>query len=54
MAQRQQSLATAILKDPAVDSLTSFIGIDGTNATINSGRMQINLKPLKIAATAFP
>ena len=47
MAQRQQSLATAILKDPAVDSLTSFIGIDGTNATINSGRLQINLKPLK-------
>ena len=47
MAQRQQSLATAILKDPAVDSLTSFIGIDGTNATINSGRVQINLKPLK-------
>ena len=47
MAQRQQALATAILKDPAVESLTSFIGIDGTNATINSGRMQINLKPLK-------
>ena len=47
MAQRQQSLSTVILKDPAVESLTSFIGIDGTNATINSGRMQINLKPLK-------
>jgi multidrug efflux pump len=47
MAQRQQALATAVLKDPAVESLTSFIGIDGTNATINSGRMQINLKPLK-------
>src|SRR6202007_2599165 len=47
MAQRQQALASVILKDPAVDSLSSFIGIDGTNATINSGRIQINLKPLK-------
>jgi multidrug efflux pump len=47
MSQRQQSLASAILKDPAVESLSSFIGIDGTNATINSGRIQINLKPLK-------
>jgi multidrug efflux pump len=47
MAQRQQSLARVILKDPAVDSLSSFIGIDGTNATINSGRVQINLKPVK-------
>ena len=47
MGQRQQALATVILKDPAVESLCSFIGIDGTNATINSGRIQINLKPLK-------
>ena len=35
-----------ILKDPAVESLSSFIGIDGTNTTLNSGRIQINLKPL--------
>jgi multidrug efflux pump len=47
MAQRQQDLASVILKDPAVESISSFIGIDGTNATINSGRIQINLKPLK-------
>ncbi len=47
MSQRQQALASVILKDPAVESLSSFIGIDGTNATINSGRIQINLKPLK-------
>ena len=36
-----------ILKDPAVESLSSFIGIDGTNTTLNSGRIQINLKPLE-------
>ncbi len=46
MAQRQQVLADIILKDPAVESLTSFVGVDGTNATLNQGRMQINLKPL--------
>jgi multidrug efflux pump len=46
MSQRQQALAHTILKDPAVASLSSFIGIDGTNATINSGRIQINLKPV--------
>ena len=34
-----------ILKDPAVESLSSFIGVDGTNTTLNSGRIQINLKP---------
>ena len=45
MAQRQQALAQVILQDPDVDSLSSFIGIDGTNTTVNSGRMQINLKP---------
>ena len=47
MAERQQALAKVILEDPAVDSLSSFIGIDGTNTTINSGRIQINLKPLE-------
>jgi len=46
MAQHQQALADVILKDPAVESLSSFIGIDGTNITLNSGRIQINLKPL--------
>jgi multidrug efflux pump len=45
MAQRQQALAQVILKDPGVDSLSSFIGIDGVNTTPNSGRIQINLKP---------
>ena len=47
MAQRQQALASVILQDPAVESLSSFIGIDGTNTTINSGRIQINLKSLE-------
>jgi len=47
MAQRQQALAQVILKDPAVDSLSSFIGVDGINATLNSGRILINLKPLE-------
>jgi len=46
MAERQQELAQRIAKDPAVASLSSFIGVDGTNATLNSGRIQINLKPL--------
>jgi len=45
MAERQQKLADIILRDPAVDSLSSYIGVDGTNATLNSGRMLINLKP---------
>jgi multidrug efflux pump len=45
MAERQQALAAAILKDPDVESLSSFIGVDGTNATLNSGRIMINLKP---------
>jgi len=45
MADRQQALAAAILKDPDVDSLSSFIGVDGTNVTLNSGRLLINLKP---------
>ncbi|HEY3202599.1 MAG TPA: MdtB/MuxB family multidrug efflux RND transporter permease subunit [Thermoanaerobaculia bacterium] len=47
MADRQRALARIILQDPAVASLSSFIGIDGTNTTVNSGRIQINLKPLK-------
>ncbi len=54
MAERQQALAQVILKDPAVDSLSSFIGADGINTTLNSGRFLINLKPLaerKISAT---
>ncbi len=47
MTNLQQRLATVILKDPAVDSLSSFIGVDGTNTTLNSGRIQINLKPVE-------
>jgi multidrug efflux pump len=46
MAEKQQALAKAVLEDPAVESLSSFIGADGTNTTTNSGRMSINLKPL--------
>ena len=46
MAERQQKLAQVILRDPSVESLSSFIGVDGTNTTMNSGRIQINLKPL--------
>ncbi len=47
MSQKQQELAKVILQDPAVQSLSSFIGADGTNTTLNSGRMSINLKPLE-------
>ncbi|MGA3023220.1 MAG: efflux RND transporter permease subunit [Bryobacteraceae bacterium] len=47
MGRRQQQLAKVILKDPAVESLSSFIGVDGTNLTPNSGRIQITLKPLE-------
>jgi multidrug efflux pump len=46
MALRQQQLADVVLKDPAVESLSSFIGVDGTDTTLNTGRIQINLKPL--------
>ena len=46
MTKAQQELAKIILQDPAVESLSSFIGADGTNTTLNSGRMSINLKPL--------
>ncbi|MGA8013490.1 MAG: multidrug efflux RND transporter permease subunit [Candidatus Acidiferrales bacterium] len=45
MSERQQALAAVILKDPDVVSLSSFIGVDGTNMTPNSGRIQINLRP---------
>jgi multidrug efflux pump len=48
MSERQQELSKAILKDPAVESLSSFIGVDGTNTTLNSGRILINLKPLEV------
>ena len=54
MADRQQAVAAVILKDPAVESLSSFIGIDGTNTTLNTGRIQVNLTPLdqrKISAS---
>jgi multidrug efflux pump len=54
MAERQQELAKVILADPAVESLSSFIGADGTNTTTNSGRVSINLKALsdrKISAS---
>ncbi len=47
MAEKQQALAGVILQDPAVESLSSFIGVDGTNSTINTGRIQINLKPIE-------
>jgi multidrug efflux pump len=46
MSRLQQRLAAVVLQDPAVDSLSSFIGVDGANTTLNSGRIQINLKPL--------
>ncbi|MCL7421256.1 MAG: MdtB/MuxB family multidrug efflux RND transporter permease subunit [Methylobacter sp.] len=46
MARRQQALAKVVLADPAVDNLSSFIGVDGTNPTLNSGRFLITLKPL--------
>ncbi len=48
MAQKQRQLASVILRDPAVESLSSFIGADGTNTTLNSGRISINLKPIEV------
>ena len=54
MSRQQQLLTKIILQDPAVDNLSSFIGIDGTNTTLNSGRILINLKPIatrKISAS---
>ena len=57
MSEKQQQLAAVILQDPAVESLSSFIGIDGINTTLNSGRLLINLKPLAerddVAATTI-
>jgi multidrug efflux pump len=47
VSERQQALAAEILKDPAVESLSSFIGIDGQNVSLNTGRVQIVLKPLE-------
>ncbi|EOC1288337.1 MdtB/MuxB family multidrug efflux RND transporter permease subunit [Cronobacter muytjensii] len=47
MAERQRAVADVILKDPAVESMTSFVGVDGTNPSLNSARLQINLKPLE-------
>jgi multidrug efflux pump len=52
MSLRQQQLAQVILKDPDVASLSSFIGVDGTNPTLNSGRIQINLKPRSDRSTS--
>ncbi len=46
MAERQQALARALLEEPAVESLSSFIGVDGVNSTLNRGRIYLNLKPL--------
>jgi multidrug efflux pump len=54
MSRLQQGVVQTILRDPAVESLSSFIGVDGTNTTLNSGRVQMNLKPLaqrKISAS---
>jgi multidrug efflux pump len=48
MEKKQQQLAHVVLQDPAVESISSFIGADGTNTTLNSGRMSINLKPLNV------
>ena len=45
LVERQTALAAAVMKDPDVESVSSFIGVDGTNVTLNSGRMMINLKP---------
>src|SRR5579863_904428 len=52
MSDRQQPLSKIILKDPAADRRGSFIGIDGTNTTLNTGRIQINLKELEVRKTS--
>lgn len=54
MGRRQQELAHVILQDPDVESLSSFIGVDGVNTTMNSGRIQINLKPLEDRKSRAP
>ncbi|MDR3528799.1 MAG: efflux RND transporter permease subunit, partial [Rhizomicrobium sp.] len=53
MSKRQTALATEILKDPDVAGLSSFIGVDGTNTTLNSGRFLINLKPKSDRGSSF-
>jgi multidrug efflux pump len=53
MSSRQQAMSRIILQDPSVQSLTSFIGADGINTTLNSGRIQINLKPLDERVPAY-
>jgi multidrug efflux pump len=52
MAERQEAVARAILEDPDVESLSSFIGVDGTNTTLNSGRIQINLRDREKRSTS--
>ncbi len=54
MSDRQRALADALLQDPAVESIASFIGVDGVNATLNSGRMQIQLKAHSQRETDLP
>ncbi len=54
MSRRQQAVAEAILEDPNVDTVSSFIGIDGTNTTLNSGRISIALKPLEERSERAP
>jgi multidrug efflux pump len=54
MSERQQEIASAILEDPDVASVSSFIGIDGTNSTLNTGRVSINLKPLADRSARAP
>ncbi|MDR2710245.1 MAG: MdtB/MuxB family multidrug efflux RND transporter permease subunit [Burkholderiales bacterium] len=54
MAERQQNLAKVILEDPDVDSVSSYIGVDGVNTTLNTGRMLINLKPLEERSARAP
>lgn len=54
MAERQQQVATRILQDPDVESITSFVGVDGTNPSLNSARLQITLKPLSERKTRIP
>jgi multidrug efflux pump len=48
MAERQQRLVDVVLQDPAVSSVSSFIGVDGVNTTLNAGRMLLTLKPLSV------
>ena len=54
MAERTRDVASIIMKDPAVQSMTSFVGVDGTNAALNSARLQINLKPLSARDDRIP